>query len=151
MRVIGGWLGRWSGDWLGPGAPGLPSGYMVGSAAVGVAANGILAASGWIGGNATCLTTAALQAAPAASMSGVVHISISSALQVMANPRVLIESGQSRVLVISASSRVLAVEQQSRWLGVGVDSRVLVTEAESRALAIGQQERIVQGADNGWI
>ncbi len=151
MRVIGGWLGQWSGGWLGPGAPGLPSGYMVGSAAVGVAASGIVAASGWISGSTTCLTTAALHVSPAASMSGAVYISISAALQAMANPRVLVEIGQSRVLSISASSRVLTTTQQSRWLGVGVESRVLVTEAESRALEIDQQSRIVQGSDDGWV
>lgn len=151
MRVIGGWLGQWSGNWLGPGDSGLPSGFMAGSAGAGVSASGIVAAAGWISGGATCLTTAALQATPSASMSGAVHISISAALQVLANPRVLVESAQARVLVISASSRVLTVELQSRWLGVGIEARVLATEAESRALAIGQQSRIVQGSDDGWI
>ena len=79
---------------------------MVGSAAVGVAASGIVAASGWVSGSLpTCLTTAALHVSPAASMSGAVYISISAALQVMDCPQVLVEIGQSRVLSISASSR----------------------------------------------
>jgi hypothetical protein len=53
---------------------------MAGSAGAGVSASGIVAASGWISGGATCLTTAELQATPSASMSGAVHISISASL-----------------------------------------------------------------------
>lgn len=147
MRVMGGWLGQWSGGWLGPGAPGIPSGYLVGHASATVAADGVLSALVAAAGSAALQLDAAgnLQPAPSASMSGAVYIRISAALQLQLNPRVLVEVGQSRVWSIAAECRLLDSPAESRWIGTGVELRVMVAPAESRALATVPQSRYIEG------
>ena len=130
MRVIGGWLGQWTGQWLGADSATPP---------------GALSGSGSAAWHITAVGN--LQAAPSASMSGAVYIRISAALLVEANPRVLVESQQSRVWALEAECRIVPTAMQSRWVGVNAESRIMLTQTESRSLAIAMQSRVVKGED----